>query len=47
MTIELKQVSRRYGARVVLDDVSQRIEKGQFVAVVGPSGSGKAPCSIA
>ena len=41
MTIELQQVTRRYGQRVILDAVNQRIETGQFVAIVGPSGSGK------
>jgi putative ABC transport system ATP-binding protein len=41
MTIKLNQVTRRYGQRVVLDGVTQRVERGQFVAIVGPSGSGK------
>ena len=41
MTIELKQVTRRFGTRAVLDAVTQTIPRGQFVAVVGPSGSGK------
>jgi NHLM bacteriocin system ABC transporter ATP-binding protein len=41
--IELSGVSFRYavGTRLVLDDVSLRIEPGSFVAFVGPSGSGK------
>jgi NHLM bacteriocin system ABC transporter ATP-binding protein len=41
--IELSGVSFRYaeGMRLVLDDVSLRIEPGAFVAFVGPSGSGK------
>lgn len=41
--IELSHVSFRYGAgtRLVLDDISLRLEPGEFVAFVGPSGSGK------
>ncbi len=43
--IELKEVSKLYGfgdaATVALDEVSLRIEEGEFVAVMGPSGCGK------
>jgi NHLM bacteriocin system ABC transporter ATP-binding protein len=41
--IELSRLSFRYApeAPLVLDDVSLRIEPGQFAAIVGPSGSGK------
>ncbi len=41
--IELSGVSFRYaaGTRLVLDDISLRIDPGSFVALVGPSGSGK------
>lgn len=46
MDIELKQVSKYYQIpgkekRIVLDDLSLKIESGDSVAIVGPSGSGK------
>lgn len=46
MEIELKQISKYYEVsgkekRMVLDDLSLKIESGDSVAIVGPSGSGK------
>jgi subfamily B ATP-binding cassette protein MsbA len=40
-TLELDQVSFRYDANPVLNDLSLRIEPGQMVAFVGSSGVGK------
>ncbi|WLE59884.1 amino acid ABC transporter permease/ATP-binding protein [Burkholderia plantarii] len=39
--IELEGVSKRLGARRVLDDVSLRVRQGEVVSIIGPSGSGK------
>jgi len=39
--IEIKHVSKWYGAVQVLDDCSVSIAKGEVVVVCGPSGSGK------
>lgn len=39
--IELRGVTKRFGERVVLDDVSLVIPTGQTTAIIGPSGVGK------
>ena len=39
--IELKGVTKRYGAATVVDDVSMSMEKGTITVIVGTSGSGK------
>lgn len=41
MLVELVGLTKRYRARVALDDVSLMIEPGQIVAVVGANGAGK------
>src|SRR5687768_8902316 len=39
--IELKNVSKRFGQLVVLNDLSLQIEKGKSLVVIGASGTGK------
>ena len=39
--LELRRVSRRYGADVVLDDVSLDVPVGDTLVLFGPSGAGK------
>jgi ABC-2 type transport system ATP-binding protein len=39
--IDVHGVSRRFGRRVALEDVSLRIDAGELVGLVGPNGAGK------
>ncbi|MCC7474236.1 MAG: ABC transporter ATP-binding protein [Pirellulales bacterium] len=39
--IELKEVSFKYGTRIVTREVNLAIEPGEMIGLVGPSGSGK------
>ncbi len=39
--IETKNLKKQFGSHVVLNNISETIEKGEKVVVIGPSGSGK------
>ena len=39
--IELSHISKSFGDKQVLDDVSLFVKKGEFVTILGPSGCGK------
>ncbi len=41
MSIEIRNVSKRFGDFVAVDDVSLEVESGSLTALLGPSGSGK------
>ncbi len=41
MSIEVRNLSKSFGAFRALDDVNLRIETGELMALLGPSGSGK------
>jgi osmoprotectant transport system ATP-binding protein len=39
--IDFEHVHKRFGEHIVIDDLTLRIEDGEFFVLVGPSGSGK------
>jgi sn-glycerol 3-phosphate transport system ATP-binding protein len=41
MYIELKNVTKKFGDQMVIDDLNLSIEDGSFTVLVGPSGCGK------
>ncbi len=41
LVIEAKNISKRYGDRVVIDSLSLRVQRGDRIGVVGPNGAGK------
>jgi ABC-type Fe3+/spermidine/putrescine transport system ATPase subunit len=41
MSIELKNVSKRFGEVAAVDNVSFSVKEGELVALLGPSGGGK------
>ncbi len=41
LSVQIRDVSKRFGATTVLDRVSLDIPRGEFIALLGPSGCGK------
>ena len=39
--IDVEHLSKSFGSHLVLDDISEHIEQGEKVVIIGPSGSGK------
>jgi ABC-2 type transport system ATP-binding protein len=39
--IDLRHVSKRYGRRVAVDDLTMTVDRGEILALIGPNGAGK------
>lgn len=39
--LEVKNITKKYGKRLVLEDISFDVYKGEFLSLLGPSGCGK------
>jgi lipopolysaccharide export system ATP-binding protein len=42
--LQVDHLQKRYGSRVVVRDVSLRVEAGEVVGLLGPNGAGKTTC---
>ncbi len=40
-TLEVKNLSVKYGNKIVLEDINLKVKEGEIVAIVGPNGGGK------
>jgi sulfate transport system ATP-binding protein len=41
MSVEVKNLTKKFGSFVALDEVNLKVDSGELVALLGPSGSGK------
>ena len=41
--LEVRNLTKKFGAKLVLDNISLSIEKGKTTVVIGPSGCGRVP----
>jgi branched-chain amino acid transport system ATP-binding protein len=41
---EAKRLHKRFGQRVVLEDISLAFEAGRLSGIMGPNGAGKTTC---
>ncbi len=39
--LSVRNLEKRYGDNVILQNVSADIEKGEVISIIGPSGTGK------
>ena len=41
MSVEVRNITKKFGSFTALDNVNLKVESGELVALLGPSGSGK------
>src|SRR6202142_1225251 len=41
MSVEVRNITKKFGGFTALDNVSLKVESGELIALLGPSGSGK------
>ena len=39
--LEMNNIKKSFGSKVVLEDITLKVQKGEVVSIIGPSGSGK------
>ncbi len=39
--LEIRNLTKRFGSRTIIDDLSMTVKDNEIVAIVGPSGAGK------
>ena len=39
--IEVKNLTKKYGSKVAVNDISFKVEKGEILGFLGPNGAGK------
>ena len=45
--IKIEHLSKNFGDLEVLKDINLEVKEGEVVCIIGPSGSGRAPCCAA
>ena len=45
--LTISHLTKQYDGQTVLDGINLEVHEGEVIVIVGPSGSGKAPCCAA